>query len=124
MACGICGPCAKSLSNPCLALLTRLQPSQLRLICFKLYQVLQGSAHDVAFRSALLRYFWLISVRGPGSGIFGVLIVIGLVLFSVCFLELLSLFRPSSSDLIESRSIQTYERRLTMRWHRLGGASC
>src|SRR3981081_1370125 len=39
------------------------------------------------------------------SGHIRVLIVIGLVLFSVCFLELLSLFTASLSDLIQSRSI-------------------
>src|SRR5258707_14657392 len=39
-----------------------------------------------------------------------VLIVIGLVLFSVCFLELLSLFTASLSDLLQSRSIQLMNR--------------
>jgi hypothetical protein len=39
-----------------------------------------------------------------------VLIVIGLVLFSVCFVELLSLFTASSSDLIQSRCIQLTNR--------------
>src|SRR5258708_32421401 len=40
------------------------------------------------------------------SGDIRILIVIGLVLFSCCFLELLSLFTATSSDLIQSRSIQ------------------
>src|ERR1700730_19759 len=39
-----------------------------------------------------------------------VLIVIGLVLFSVCFLKLLSLFTASLSDLLQSRSIQLMNR--------------
>src|SRR5258708_21734848 len=39
-----------------------------------------------------------------------VLIVIGLVLFSVCFVELLSLFTAGSSDLIQSRGIQLTNR--------------
>src|SRR5260370_9511092 len=44
------------------------------------------------------------------SGHIRVLIVIGLVLFSVCFLELLSLFTASLSDLLQSRSIQLMNR--------------
>ena len=44
------------------------------------------------------------------SGPIRVLIVIGLVLFSVCFLELLSLFTASLSDLIQSGSIQLTNR--------------
>src|SRR5258708_20183903 len=40
------------------------------------------------------------------SGHIRVLIVIGLVLFSVCFVELLSLFTAGSSDLIQRPSIQ------------------
>src|SRR5260221_6856021 len=39
-----------------------------------------------------------------------VLIVIGLVLFSVCFVELLSLFTARSSRFIQSRCIQLTDR--------------
>jgi hypothetical protein len=48
----------------------------------------------------LLVYFRTRTWSGP----IRVLIVIGLVLFSVCFLELLSLFTASLSDLIQSRA--------------------